>query len=349
MGWTANNDLAVVVKGVPSRAVAVVATVVTTFAPYGRSALGRKMRTVSPSAHDAFPATALPFAVTLNAALVEARSIAAEKRTEIVASRPTLVVPSVGRKRTTVGAMAVWRSSVAGVDRDPVGVTDAVDDQSVVRVGAECRQRGEHELLHPVDAGADEDGSRDRRVDPDGVAHAADLDLAIERDRDRGVDRDPLPERDGGADDGGGGHPGQEARAGRRGQGPTGEGERPGLDGDRVVAATSHCVDGAIERAVPASFQWSRTAIGGSTWIADSTEARSIGVLNSIVAAASRSTPVATIVRNAAWVSGTISVGGVATVGAGRTSAMAPTATIAPIAIAAPPRASGERRSIDPT
>ena len=86
----------------------------------------------------------------------------------------------------------------------------------------------------------------------------------------------------------------------------------------------------------------------GSTVTAASTEAGSIAVVNSMVTGASTSTPVATVVRNAAWVSGTMSVGSVAVVGVGRTAPIAPRPMTAPSVMATPTRATTKRRSSEP-
>ena len=62
--------------------------------------------------------------------------------------------------------------------------------------------------------------------------------------------------------------------------------------------------------AVPS--QASSTGVAGSTWTAAATENGSIGVLNWIVTGAVTPRSVATVVLNAASVSGTIGRGGVA-------------------------------------
>ena len=76
----------------PSALLAVAATVATTEAPYGRFDEGSKMRTESFSANVTLPAIALPSIVTLNAFFVATRFIDCVNRTEIPASRATLVV-----------------------------------------------------------------------------------------------------------------------------------------------------------------------------------------------------------------------------------------------------------------
>src|SRR6185312_5571999 len=92
----------------------------------------------------------------------------------------------------------------------------------------------------------------------------------------------------------------------------------PGLTVIVWYVSTAQCPTGTMVTVVLSSLQCSSTAVGGSTTRAASTEARCIGVENPIVAAASSSTPVPTDVRNAAWVSGTMSLSGVAVVSAGR-------------------------------
>ena len=82
----------------------------------------------------------------------------------------------------------------------------------------------------------------------------------------------------------------------------------------------------------------------GTTLMAASTESGIIAELNSRVVDAPTSTLVPIVVRKAAWVRGTMSVGGLALIDAGLASDMAPTAMIAPSPSAAPARASREWR-----
>jgi hypothetical protein len=70
-----------------------------------------------------------------------------------------------------------------------------------------------------------------------------------------------------------------------------------------------------------------------------------MGVLNSMTAGSSTSTPVVTIVWKSACGTGTIGVGNVAVVAVGRMRPMAPRATTAPKARPIPPRRSDDRRS----
>jgi hypothetical protein len=96
--------------------------------------------------------------------------------------------------------------------------------------------------------------------------------------------------------------------------------------------------------AVSSSLQSSSTAVGGSMVSAASTEARSIGVENPMVAAAWSSTPVPTEVRNTAAVRGTMSVVGVAVVRVGRANATTPRPIAAPRPSAAVARTIPDRR-----
>ena len=80
----------------------------------------------------------------------------------------------------------------------------------------------------------------------------------------------------------------------------------------------------------------------GTTLMAASTESGIIAELNSRVVDAPTSTLVPIVVRKAAWVRGTMSVGGLALIAAGLASDMAPTAMIAPSPSAVPARASRE-------
>ena len=145
-------------------------------------------------------------------------------------------------------------------------------------------------------------------------------------DRERRVDADALADR-------------ARSRRGRRSPGP-GSGRRtgPGVVSGRPVWARApgwtvivwyvpapQCVVGRIVRVVCVAIPGkSRPASRARPSIADATEAGAIGVLNAIVIGASTARSVAIVARNAAWVSGTISVGSVAVVVAGRTRAMTP-------------------------
>ncbi len=111
--------------------------------------------------------------------------------------------------------------------------------------------------------------------------------------------------------------------------------------------STAQWLTGTMATAVSSSFQRSSTAVGGSISSAASTDARSIGVEKPMVAAAWSSTSVPTEVRNAAAVSGTISVGGVAVVRVGRTKATTPRPIAAPRPSAAVARMiPGRRRAV---
>ena len=91
------------------------------------------------------------------------------------------------------------------------------------------------------------------------------------------------------------------------------------------------------------SFQSRSTSAAGLTDTADSTESRSIGVLNRIVAGATRSMFVPTVIWNAPLVSGTMSETGEAVVGAGRAKEIAPSARMAPRPTATPARMNLDR------
>ena len=96
------------------------------------------------------------------------------------------------------------------------------------------------------------------------------------------------------------------------------------------------------------AFQASWTGAGGSTLTAAATEAGSIGVVNSMATGVVRSRFVATIVRNAARVSGTIGVGGVAEVAAGSPAPTIATPRTAVSPMASPIRETTDRRTSAP-
>ena len=91
----------------PDADVAPAAIRMTTVEPLGRALAGRNTTTVLPSANATEPATGLPDAVTVSAALVVAWLIASLKRAESVLFGAIPVAPSAGRTRTTRGAALV--------------------------------------------------------------------------------------------------------------------------------------------------------------------------------------------------------------------------------------------------
>ena len=110
----------------------------------------------------------------------------------------------------------------------------------------------------------------------------------------------------------------------------------------------AHIVLGEMVTMRPVVSQVRSIAVAGSTMIAAATDAGVIAVLNSMVTGSWRSRSVATMVRNAAWVKGTIADGGFATVGDGRLAPMTPPPnTIAKLS-PRPIRAMVERRNTAP-
>ena len=114
----------------------------------------------------------------------------------------------------------------------------------------------------------------------------------------------------------------------------------------KVPAA--HIVLGEMVTMRPVTSHVRSIAVAGSTAIAAATEAGAIVVLNSMLTGSWRSRSVATTVRNAAWVKGTIADGGFATAMAGRPAPMTPPpSTIAKLS-PRPIRARVERRNTAP-
>ena len=323
---------------------------------YGSAAVGLKTRTSSPSAQETLPATGFPFAVTVNALAVAARSIGAVKRTESVASRATSSVSARGRKRTTDAAATVrtssdavgiatpsascsplttsryfvsaWRPSV-GVNRKLV--VPAAAPSTVVTVPATGV------AVVPPPTGRSWIAAVAASVETDPLTSTSKAVEALTREASRSVAAivsvaAPRVRK--------------AVWTGLRSGWPL-RASAPAATVTVWYVAGRQPTVGAIVRVVSAGSQLRRTSVAGETVVSASTDAGSIGALKVIVIVWPRPAPVVTTGPNAASVSGTGWLGGVAATGAGCAARTTPSARMPPSPSATPPRTSADRRRTD--